>query len=232
MGALLIFDRLQLVCVYLDGGATEIADFTANEGFFALNALHVGHDAGKVAVDDAHFVALLERLTLYLGLPCRHDSAEILKRVIRNGIGDTFSRFGEDFVDIGAEADLIEIFVFHSHKDKGGEKERFMEGAPATAVCPRAFFQRQPSFQSQDSVLEVFLNEYLEFLLLIDPDTSHIPVHRTCGGNGFFSATSLFFEGWVHGSAVVPCDSGRPLWWYNCLCHLCAKSSSFLRRCF
>ena len=111
MGALLIFDRLQLVCVYLDGGATEIADFTANEGFFALNALHVGHDAGKVAVDDTHFVALLEGVTLYLGLPCRHDSSEILKRVIRNGIGDTFSRFGEDFVDIGAEADLIEIFV-------------------------------------------------------------------------------------------------------------------------
>lgn len=149
-----------------------------------LDALHKRHATGKGTVGDAHLVALSERTVDEGGVAGVYDAAEIVELGIGDDVGSLLAGHRQHLVYVGTETDVVEVAGLHPNEDEGGEDHKLAYAALAAAVDHYAPLSGHPGFYRKTATLEVLLYGEHEFLLVVDPYTSHIPGHpvSVCDG--------------------------------------------------
>lgn len=169
--------KLQGLAVYFYGGAADVEELVADDDFLALDALDERHAAGKGTVGDAHLVALSERTVDEGGVAGVYDAAEIVELGIGDDVGSLLAGHREHLVYVGTETDVVEVASLNPNEDEGGENHELAYAALAAAVDHYAPLCGHPGFYWKAATLELLLYCEHEFLLVIDPHTSHIPGH-------------------------------------------------------
>lgn len=142
-----------------------------------LDALHKRHTTGKGSVGDADLVALTEWTVDEGGVAGVYDAAEIVELGIGDNVGSLLAGHREHLVYVGTETDVVEVTSLHPNEDEGGEDHELAYAALAAAVDHNAPLSGHPDFYRKAATLELLLYGEHEFLLVVDPHTSHIPGH-------------------------------------------------------